>query len=213
MACDAFMNLTLKEVYQTSPVSTTGPLLLPPRREEYACSQVLPDHPLLALYLRTRQDGEKFWKLPECYIRGSNIKYVRLAESVVDSVREQEEAARKQRQAQGHHHHHGGQNGGGGRGGGTGGGRGGRAATREAAVGEGREAGPAGAGGEEHHGNRSIEASLPTTNAHLLAHATPALVQQEQCRRRKIWSGKQSASNCNFCGWGTKRICNESGCA
>ncbi|SCV68538.1 BQ2448_659 [Microbotryum intermedium] len=38
--CDNFMNLTLKEVYQTSA------------------------------------DGEQFWKLPECYIRGNNVSGV-----------------------------------------------------------------------------------------------------------------------------------------
>ena len=36
--CDNFMNITLREVYQTSP------------------------------------DGERFWKLKECYIRGSTVR-------------------------------------------------------------------------------------------------------------------------------------------
>ncbi|KDN49918.1 Sm-like ribonucleo protein [Tilletiaria anomala UBC 951] len=89
IACDNFMNLTLREVYQTSA------------------------------------DGERFWKLPECYIRGSTIKYCRIADSVIDTVKEQEEAARKQRQAQGYGHGHG--RGGQGRGSGPGrGGPGGR---------------------------------------------------------------------------------------
>lgn len=35
--CDTFMNITLREVYQTAA------------------------------------DGERFWKLKECYIRGSNV--------------------------------------------------------------------------------------------------------------------------------------------
>ena len=25
----------------------------------------------------TSRDGDKFWRMPECYIRGSNIKYLR----------------------------------------------------------------------------------------------------------------------------------------
>ncbi|KAG0664239.1 RNA processing protein [Rhodotorula mucilaginosa] len=58
-ACDNFMNLTIKEVYQTSA------------------------------------DGERFWKLPEAYIRGNNIKYIRVAESLVDQVKEQEEENRR----------------------------------------------------------------------------------------------------------------------
>lgn len=37
IACDNFMNLTLREVYQTSA------------------------------------DGERFWKLPECYIKGATV--------------------------------------------------------------------------------------------------------------------------------------------
>ncbi|KAI5479761.1 U6 snRNA-associated Sm-like protein LSm4 [Pseudohyphozyma bogoriensis] len=40
IGCDNFMNLTLKEVYQTSA------------------------------------DGEQFWKLPECYVRGNNVRLV-----------------------------------------------------------------------------------------------------------------------------------------
>ncbi|GAA5944662.1 hypothetical protein JCM1841_004696 [Sporobolomyces salmonicolor] len=46
VGCDNFMNLTLKEVYQTSA------------------------------------DGERFWKLAEAYVRGNNIKYIRVAENV-----------------------------------------------------------------------------------------------------------------------------------
>ncbi|KAI3492954.1 hypothetical protein L1887_42329 [Cichorium endivia] len=42
--------------------------------------------------------GEQFWKQKECYIRGSTIKYCRVADSVIDQVKETEEAARKQRQ-------------------------------------------------------------------------------------------------------------------
>ncbi|KAN0062655.1 hypothetical protein ACQY0O_004845 [Thecaphora frezii] len=63
IACDNFMNLTLRQVYETSA------------------------------------SGEQFWKQPECYIRGSTIKYCRVADSVIDSVKESEEAARKLRQA------------------------------------------------------------------------------------------------------------------
>ncbi|EST09403.2 Ribonucleoprotein LSM domain protein [Kalmanozyma brasiliensis GHG001] len=62
VACDNFMNLTLREVYETSA------------------------------------SGEQFWKQKECYIRGSTIKYCRVADSVIDQVKEQEEQARKQRQ-------------------------------------------------------------------------------------------------------------------
>jgi len=37
----------------------------------------------------TSRDGQKFWKLAECYIRGSNIKYLRVPEAVMSKVQEQ----------------------------------------------------------------------------------------------------------------------------
>ncbi|GAA5870152.1 hypothetical protein JCM16303_001909 [Sporobolomyces ruberrimus] len=99
VGCDNFMNLTLKEVYQTSA------------------------------------DGERFWKLPEAYVRGSNIKYIRVAENLVDQVKEQEEEQRRRGNNSGGRGGRGGNNNGGGgmgargsgrgRGGGDRGGRGG----------------------------------------------------------------------------------------
>ncbi|BGP36805.1 hypothetical protein JCM10449v2_000707 [Rhodotorula kratochvilovae] len=101
IACDNFMNLTLKEVYQTST------------------------------------EGDRFWKLPEAYVRGNNIKYIRVAENLVDQVKEQEEEQRRR----------GGQGGRGARGGGMGmrggGGGRGRGADRGRGGGGGRGGGPA----------------------------------------------------------------------
>ncbi|KAI8580871.1 hypothetical protein K450DRAFT_234977 [Umbelopsis ramanniana AG] len=57
--CDNWMNLTLREVIQTSP------------------------------------DGDRFWRLPECYIRGNTIKYLNVPEEIIDMVKEDES---KQRQ-------------------------------------------------------------------------------------------------------------------
>ncbi|CAO1625793.1 unnamed protein product [Parajaminaea phylloscopi] len=98
IACDNFMNLTLREVYQTSA------------------------------------DGERFWKLPECYIKGATIKCLRLTDSLLDTVRQQEEAARRARQGAGSDSHqqasHSQRGQHGGRGGGTGGRGGGRGAPR-----------------------------------------------------------------------------------
>ncbi|GAA6015159.1 hypothetical protein JCM11491_000486 [Sporobolomyces phaffii] len=116
VGCDNFMNLTLKEVYQTSA------------------------------------DGERFWKLPEAYVRGSNIKYIRVAENLVDQVKEQEEEQRRRGNNSGGGRGGRGGNGGGGmgqrgsgrgrggggdRGGRGGGGRGGRGAPRGVARGGG----------------------------------------------------------------------------
>ncbi|KAI9309635.1 hypothetical protein BJ944DRAFT_258243 [Cunninghamella echinulata] len=52
--CDNWMNLTLREVIQTSP------------------------------------EGDRFWRLPECYIRGNTIKYLNVPEEIVDIVKEEE---------------------------------------------------------------------------------------------------------------------------
>ncbi|KAG0131706.1 hypothetical protein HOY82DRAFT_578545 [Tuber indicum] len=50
--CDTWMNLTLKEVVQTSP------------------------------------EGDKFFRLAECYVRGNNIKYLRVPDEIIDLVKE-----------------------------------------------------------------------------------------------------------------------------
>lgn len=36
----------------------------------------------------TSRDGDKFWKMPECYIRGSTIKYLRIPDEVIDMVKD-----------------------------------------------------------------------------------------------------------------------------
>ena len=35
------------------------------------------------------QDGDRFWRMPECYIRGSTIKYMRIPDEVIDMVKEE----------------------------------------------------------------------------------------------------------------------------
>ncbi|KAA8910995.1 hypothetical protein FN846DRAFT_888028 [Sphaerosporella brunnea] len=86
VSCDTYMNLTLREVVQTSP------------------------------------DGDRFYRLAEAYVRGNNIKYLRLPDELIDTVKEQQ----AMQQAQGHHGRGGGSDRGGGRfqRGGRGGGRG-----------------------------------------------------------------------------------------
>ena len=72
----------------------------------------------------TSRDGEHFWKMPECYIRGSTIKYLRIPDEIVDMVKEETHKNHRRGQGQGR---------GGGRGGksfGRGGGRGGRGGGR-----------------------------------------------------------------------------------
>ena len=80
----------------------------------------------------TSKDGDRFWKLNECYIRGSSIKYLRLPEDAIDNVPEDDsQKYRTTRPQGGRGRGRGGRDGrGGGRGGrgrgGRGGGRGGR---------------------------------------------------------------------------------------
>ncbi|EUB60767.1 U6 snRNA-associated Sm-like protein LSm4 [Echinococcus granulosus] len=42
----------------------------------------------------TSRDGDRFWKMPECFIRGSIIKYLRIPEDVIDKVKEDMQASR-----------------------------------------------------------------------------------------------------------------------
>ncbi|KAF7846057.1 hypothetical protein BT93_L5409 [Corymbia citriodora subsp. variegata] len=63
--CDTYMNLTLKEVIQTSP------------------------------------EGDKFVRLPECYVRGNNIKYLRMEDEIVDLVKDQQQTQQASRGGRG----------------------------------------------------------------------------------------------------------------
>ena len=81
----------------------------------------------------TSRDGDKFWRMPECYIRGSTIKYLRIPDEVIDMVKE-DVISRGGGRGGGGGRGRGGRGGrggnrggfGGGRGGGQGGGRGGQ---------------------------------------------------------------------------------------
>ena len=55
--CDTWMNLTLKEVVQTSPV----------------CSLVDAPGSRGQLRLIIAQEGDKFMRLPEVYVKGNNV--------------------------------------------------------------------------------------------------------------------------------------------
>ncbi|TFK74639.1 Sm-like ribonucleo protein [Pluteus cervinus] len=57
--CDNFMNITLREVYQTNA------------------------------------EADRFFKLKECYIRGSTIKYLRIPDNLLDVVKEEQNRARE----------------------------------------------------------------------------------------------------------------------
>ena len=50
---------------------------------------------ILLLIFCIAQDGDRFWKLPECYIRGNSIKYLRIPDEIIDLVSEEEQRDRK----------------------------------------------------------------------------------------------------------------------
>ena len=39
----------------------------------------------------TSRDGDRFWRMPECYMRGNAIKYLRIPDEVIDMVNEDEQ--------------------------------------------------------------------------------------------------------------------------
>merc|ERR1719188_1605739 len=89
----------------------------------------------------TSRDGERFWKIPECHVRGNSIKYLRLPDEVIDMVKDEpttRKEIRQQFKARGR-----GGRGGGGKGGGRGRGRGGGEAAGTGGGGQRRPGGAA----------------------------------------------------------------------
>ncbi|KAM3437880.1 hypothetical protein MY4824_003529 [Beauveria thailandica] len=132
--CDTWMNLTLKEVVQTSPVR------MPPLMRRASCQKM--HHLSTLIHERAScrhekqtanhrlQEGDKFVRLPEVYVKGNNIKYLRVPEEIIELATEAQKNQQgnfrggRGGQSRGDH---GGRGGGGDRGrGGRGGGRGGR---------------------------------------------------------------------------------------
>ncbi|TVY18589.1 putative U6 snRNA-associated Sm-like protein LSm4 [Lachnellula arida] len=114
VTCDTWMNLTLKEVVQTSP----------PQASCFGCWNA----PGANLGI---QDGDKFFRLPEVYVKGNNIKYLRVPDEIIDIVKDQQQSQQNSGYRggrgggqRGDHGGRGGDRGRGGRGGGRGRGRG-----------------------------------------------------------------------------------------
>ncbi|MQM04265.1 hypothetical protein Taro_037072 [Colocasia esculenta] len=49
----------------------------------------------------TSKDGDRFWRMPECYIRGNTIKYLRVPDEVIDKVQEETSKSRSDRRPPG----------------------------------------------------------------------------------------------------------------
>lgn len=43
----------------------------------------------LTQVIRTSPNGDRFWRIDECYIKGSTIKYVRVGEDVLEKAKEE----------------------------------------------------------------------------------------------------------------------------
>ena len=73
--CDSWMNVHLREVICTSKVDAVCLSQCPaqPSYQTLLCDTC----PALAL-----QDGDRFWRIPETYIRGNTIKYLRVPDEV-----------------------------------------------------------------------------------------------------------------------------------
>ncbi|PKU84135.1 putative U6 snRNA-associated Sm-like protein LSm4 [Dendrobium catenatum] len=49
----------------------------------------------------TSKDGDRFWRMPECYIRGNTIKYLRVPDEVIDKVQDETNKSRSDRKPPG----------------------------------------------------------------------------------------------------------------
>jgi U6 snRNA-associated Sm-like protein LSm4 len=74
----------------------------------------------------TSKDGDRFWRMANCYVRGNTIKYVCVPDEVIGLVQEENLKRQSARPAGGRGRGRGGRDGGRGEFGGRGGGRGGR---------------------------------------------------------------------------------------
>jgi U6 snRNA-associated Sm-like protein LSm4 len=99
--CDTWMNIHLREVICTSKVSGTGGARTscstfpgPPPQPAATPHAVLhrrrsaADAPLPPPFLPLVQDGDRFWRMPEAYVRGNTIKYLRVPDEVLDKAKE-----------------------------------------------------------------------------------------------------------------------------
>jgi len=51
--------------------------------------------------VQTSPEGDRFFKLPEVYVRGNNIKYLRVPDEIVDTVKEQQQRDQANRSSRG----------------------------------------------------------------------------------------------------------------
>ncbi|BCR96334.1 U6 snRNA-associated Sm-like protein LSm4 [Aspergillus luchuensis] len=81
---------------------------------------------ILKEVVQTSPEGDRFFRLPEVYVRGNNIKYLRIPEEIIEMVKEQQANQSQNRNRGPREGGRGDRGRGGGRGRGRGRGRGGR---------------------------------------------------------------------------------------
>lgn len=88
VSCDTWMNITLRDVICTSRVCMCVCLSVWLGGWQAWCDYLFTHtHTYTHTY---SQDGDRFWKIPECYVRGNSIKYLRVPEEVIDMVNEED---------------------------------------------------------------------------------------------------------------------------
>ncbi len=112
--CDSWMNMHLKEARRVDEEIDASRIILPDAtRTRSHCITHRVDASTQVIC--TSKDADKFTRMPEVYIRGNTVKYLRLPDEVLEKAREYELRKHERRNA----------GRGGGRGGGRGAGRGG----------------------------------------------------------------------------------------
>ena len=82
--CDNWMNLQLRVSYGEYRFRQKASFFL----SEIFVGLFLINFPLQEV-ICTSRDGDHFWRMNECYVRGSTIKYLRIPDEVIDMVKEE----------------------------------------------------------------------------------------------------------------------------
>ena len=62
---------------------------LPPRLLPRSCPSLSLTVRIQLQVICTSKDGDQFWRMPETYIRGNTIKYLRVPDEVIDKVKDE----------------------------------------------------------------------------------------------------------------------------
>ena len=80
--CDNWMNLQLRVSFgEDLKYDLT-------KKQDFFVGLFLINFPLQEV-ICTSRDGDHFWRMNECYVRGSTIKYLRIPDEVIDMVKEE----------------------------------------------------------------------------------------------------------------------------